>query len=119
MFKFLTDIYDLMLLFGHTRYLLLFQGLVEDQQQGLGPCFGSSKGKEPAAGERDREPSETSGGFVLRAGHKEVHAQKIGWFIVFLSLYICDCLIGALVHTQYLILCVMKLEEMKVLILNK
>lgn len=56
---------------------------------------------------------------MLRAGHKEVHAQKIGWFIVFLSLYICDCLIGALVHTQYLILCVMKLEEMKVLILNK
>lgn len=69
------------------HFLLLLQSVSEEQQQGLGSCFGGAEGAAQAAWEGDRVPPETSGGPVLWVGLHKIQAQEIGWFAFNLNLF--------------------------------
>lgn len=65
-----------------TRYLVLLQGLFEDQQQSLSSGLASSEEEKQPAGDGGHVPAETSGRSLLWISHQEIQAQKTGAFVV-------------------------------------
>lgn len=72
-------------LLDHTRHILLFQGLFEEQQQGLSCRFDGSEGEVQTAGDGDHAPAETRGSSVLRAGLHEIQGKETGEAVVCLK----------------------------------
>lgn len=64
------------------RYLVLLQGLFEDQQQSLSSGLASSEEEKQPAGDGGHAPAETSGRSLLWTSHQEIQAQKTGVFVV-------------------------------------